>query len=531
MATMYPSTIPDHLRRDSRRGAEIRIYELLKKQLPDSFACYWSRPWHRFRPNGSEQDGEVDFVIAHPKRGLLSIEVKGGRVSCNNDGQWFSKDRYEIDYAIKNPIDQARNGKYRLLELLKESRDWKGRFIIIRHGVILPDNARPVRALGADAPLELFAFGNDLGKLGDWVEGRLAGEGETGDGLGQDGMLALQNVLAAKFELRPHLSRTLSDDFRQIERLTAEQSWIIDSLEDNPQMAISGAAGTGKTVLALEKALRDASASKRTLFVCFNSALASHSKTVIGSQENLTVAGFHELCGSIAQKASVTVPKTSSPQLFDRLLPEALLQSMDENPDWKFDAIIVDEGQDFKDDWLDILRLILRDPDTSDFYVFHDDNQQIFTTDKVFLDALPKASYHLNQNLRNTKAIHKVLTPWYDSRRIISVGPNGSDVEWTECKDRQQAHAKALTLVTNLIRTEQLKPEDIAILTGMKRGDCELFQRSHVAGQTITDANSAGTKGAVVCDTVRRYKGLEAKCVILIDTDHIIDLMLKGFGK
>lgn len=97
--------------------------------------------------------------------------------------------------------------------------------------MILPDNARPRRPLGADAPLELFAFGNDLRKLGDWVKGRLTSGEETGAGLGQDGMLALQNILAAKFELRPHLARTFSDDLRQIERLTAEQSWIIDSLE------------------------------------------------------------------------------------------------------------------------------------------------------------------------------------------------------------------------------------------------------------------------------------------------------------
>ena len=162
MAKMFPAVIPEHLRNDRGRRAEIKVYDLLKQQLSDRFSCYWSRPWHRFRPEGGEQDGEVDFVIAHPDLGILSIEVKGGGVSRGANDQWQSRGAHDIVYNIKDPVEQARKSKYRLLELMKESRDWRQRFLTMRHAVILPDSARPNRSLGADAPLALVAFGNDL---------------------------------------------------------------------------------------------------------------------------------------------------------------------------------------------------------------------------------------------------------------------------------------------------------------------------------------------------------------------------------
>jgi hypothetical protein len=519
---MFPGTIPDYLRRDKGRSAEIRVYELLSERLPDAYACYWSRPWHRFTPDGREQDGEVDFVVAHAKLGLLAIEVKGGRVSCEGEsGQWISKDRYDIQYRIKNPVDQARKGKFRLLELLKASSDWQTRYLNIRHGVILPDNARPKHALGADAPLELFAFGDDLQNLGRWVKERLQSGKTDAVGLGADGMEAIYRILATSFELRPHLARRLSEDIQKIERLTAEQSWIIEALEDNPQMSISGAAGTGKTVLALEKALRCATAGKRTLFVCFNNALSCHLQSMTGSQENLIVSSFHALCGSMAHRASISIPEAPSKQVYDRLLPEALLSSFDSNPDWRFDTIIVDEGQDFTDSWLDTLRLCLKHPDESEFYVFHDDNQKIFTAERAFLESLPQAKYRLNRNLRNTRAIHKVLEPWYDNRRVLPVGPEGVDVEWIKCRNTSQAYAKAATIAAELIKSRQLLPSQIAILTGKSRESCDLFKRDRVAGCVIKRADENTRGKELVGDTVRRYKGLESKCVLLVDIDHL----------
>jgi hypothetical protein len=529
---MYPRIIPEVVLKDKNRSAEIRIYDLLREQLPDTFACYYSRPWHRFTPHGAEQDGEADFVIVNPDLGMLIIEVKGGRVSCRaEDGQWVSVDRYDLAYEIKNPIDQAKRSKYRFRDLLKNSRDWRERRFPAFHAAILPDSVRPQNSLGADAPLELFAFGNDLAHLGTWVTSRM--QSSDMGSLGADGAEALHRILASKFELRPHLARAISDDIRHIERLTAEQSWILDSLEDNPQMTVSGPAGTGKTVLALEKAMRSASSGRRVLFTCYNSALAAHLRHRCGKIENLTISSFHSLCVSFAEAAGRAPPAGTGSLFYDRILPEALVAAVEEKPDLGFETIVIDEGQDFRDDWMVALRLCLRDHDNDEFYVFYDDNQRIFSADRLFLSSLPQSTYRLNRNLRNTKSIHRVLTPWYDQRKITAVGPEGTPVEWIETKDRQQSYAQAGSIVATLIKTNQLAASEIAVLTGGRLQDCTLFKASGVGTTRYRGAEERGLAEYVTGDTVRRFKGLEAKCVILIDTDllHEAELAYVGLSR
>jgi len=515
---MFPSVIPSHLRNDKGRGAEIKVYELLEQQLSDDFKVYWSRPWHRKTAEGAEYDGEVDFIVSHPQRGVLCIEVKGGRVGRDEQDHWISRDASGFAWKIKNPVMQARTGKHALIEKLKSSPMWKSRFFNARHAVILPDSSRPARELGAEAPLELFAFGDDLSRLQDWVISRLD-DGNDAPAFGQDGMKALDVLLAAPFELRPHLARRISDDEKAIETLTREQAYILEQLDDNPQMAIPGAAGTGKTVLALEKAMRCAEAGDRTLFVCFNSALAEHLRAKVDGIEGLIVASFHELCGRLAREAGVALAETTGQDLYKVVLPNALIEAISQRPDLAFDAVIIDEGQDFQDTWLDALKLCLKDPDDGCYYVFYDDNQRIYNTDQSFLSALPGARFRLSRNLRNTRKIHQILKPWYD-KPVRAAGPEGVEVEWIECRQRKQAYAKAMAIAADLVRNNQLRAEQIAILTASTRENCPVFT-GKVAGAAVRAAGVAGA--GVIGDTMRRFKGLEAKCVILIDIDQLHD--------
>lgn len=200
-----------------------------------------------------------------------------------------------------------------------------------------------------------------------------------------------------------------------------------------------------------------------------------------------------------------------------------MLSAIDKDPELRFDAIVVDEGQDFSDTWLDTLRLCLTDPDLGKFYVFHDDNQRIFSSDSAFLNALPKSQFRLNRNLRNTRKIHEALTPWYDSRKVIAAGPEGEKVEWIKVRHSKQAYAKASSLIAELVKSKQLSPSDIAVLTGLARDKCSLFKNTTIGGCWITNAEQRPDVGHVICDTVRRFKGLDAKCVILVDIDSLIE--------
>lgn len=310
MARVYPKQLPKHVLENPKLSSEVRVYERIRDKLPGDYTCYFPRSWHEADDHGAEFDGEADFIVAHAEHGMLFLEVKGGRVSCREaDGQWLSEDRDGFKFKIKNPIAQARSSKHHFLKRLNENKRLGGRFLRVKHGAVLPGSTRPKRALAADVPLEIIAFGDDMESLDQWILRRMTEGGDPREKpLGLDGLKALEELLASHFELRAHVGFSLDDDAKTIDRLTGEQAWILDSLEDNREMAISGGAGSGKTVLAIEKSIRSASEGRRTLLTCFNAPLAIHLKELCKDRKNLVVANFHSLCRLFARQAGIDLP-------------------------------------------------------------------------------------------------------------------------------------------------------------------------------------------------------------------------------
>lgn len=522
MARMYPRELPRHVLDNPKLSSEVRVYERMRDKLPGDYNCYYSRSWHEADQDGAEFDGEADFIVAHAEHGLLFLEVKGGRVSCREaDGQWISEDRDGFKFRIKNPLSQARGSKHHFLKRLNASRALSGRFVRARHGAILPGSARPRRALAPDAPLEIIAFGDDMETLDRWIVRRMTeGDDHRESALGLDGLRALEELLASHFELRAHIGISLADDARTIERLTAEQSWILDSLADNKEMAISGGAGSGKTVLAVEKATRSAADGRRTLLTCYNAPLAAHLRTVCQGNEGLVVASFHVLCRTLAQRAGVELPSYGDQSVFDHFLPEALVEAISNNPDFGFDTVIIDEGQDFRDSWLHALRLTIRDPESGGFYVFYDDNQRLFSPEKGFIDALPASSIALTRNLRNTRRIHALMTKWYQGRRSIPAGPEGEPVGTTVCRNGEMALARLNERISQMLNSGQVAAGQIAVLSGT--GDALTALGERIADKPTCRADDV-RPDHIVLDTVRRFKGLSRPCIFLIGIEGLTD--------
>ena len=161
-------------------------------------------------------------------------------------------------------------------------------------------------------------------------------------------MSAMHRLLAAAFELRPSLARALKEDRREVERVTREQYDVLKSLEDSPRMAISGGAGTGKTLLALEKTCRLAEGGMRVLLVCYNEALGEYLGRLTADYPTVMAASFHSICGKLAREADVQIlGDGGNSKLFSTDLPEALVKAIEVREDLRFDAIVVDEGQTF----------------------------------------------------------------------------------------------------------------------------------------------------------------------------------------
>ena len=70
---------------------EVDIFNAFKKQLPDDYTVLHSLRWIGSTRRRSQ--GEADFVVFHPQKGILVIEVKGGIIRLDNNRRWHQANR------------------------------------------------------------------------------------------------------------------------------------------------------------------------------------------------------------------------------------------------------------------------------------------------------------------------------------------------------------------------------------------------------------------------------------------------------
>jgi hypothetical protein len=507
---MWPAILPAQVREDQHRSAEVKVYDRLAVALPAAWTVYYSRPWTGLSSTGRELDGECDFVLAHPRHGFLAIEVKGGEISFDpSTNGWQSRDRHGIRHNIKDPVEQARRSKHELLKKLKAQRGWRSdRFVRARHGVVFPDTELPPRQLGADRPIEMFCCRPTMATIADWVGQRLT---ETSDevGLEGDGMQALERLLAAPFTLRVPLGYILDDDERAIASLTPQQFHILDAIADLHKVAIGGAAGTGKTIVAIEDAVRMSDASERTLLTCNGSLLAEHLRAKL-SKTNVQVFTFQELCIDLARRANLSVPKVIDAAFLDVGAPELLVQAVERDPSLRFGAIVVDEGQDFRSHWWVALSSVLAGPN-SRLHVFYDTNQSLYGAVGTQLASFALIPIRLNRNLRNTQSIHQLAARHYTGPNTISDGPVGVPTKKVISSDGDLPMVVA-DIIRSLIVTDHVKPSDVAVLATKKE-----------SLKSIADRLNPTKFSGITLETISRFKGLERQVVIVVADKNLSD--------
>ena len=516
-ARAIPDPLPDYVRTNLLRSAEVRVYDALCSQLSSRYILFYSRPWTGTRPDGTEKDGEADFVVASAETGYLVLEVKGGGIGRNSaKDEWHSTDRDGRQHKIKNPVEQARTNKYEILERLKQRAEMRDRWIDAAYGVIFPDSTGAGSLIGIDTPADHFALREDMPHLGEWVQKRLArAPGSTNGSLGNDGLSALEQLLAKSFQLRVPLAGAVDSIHRGIVTATETQYALLEFFADHTRAKIAGAAGCGKTVLALHHAMEVAAQnpSSRILLTCYNAPLAAWLRRAAPALPNLHVATFQSTCLDLAKKAGIALPDHDAPRYYDDVLPDALLQAVAQRNDLSFDTVIVDEGQDFSDEWLKALEQSLRSQNSC-FWIFYDDNQTLYTRCSTFLSDMPQAPFRLRRNVRNTKTVFERLRPLLRDTSISAIGPSGRTVEELAVPDHALLLGRLNSLISHLLDDEQFAAQDIAVLVTNKDAISELCPRGRLGRTSICKADEE-PGGRICVDTVRRFKGLERKVIVL----------------
>ncbi|MGF7468940.1 nuclease-related domain-containing DEAD/DEAH box helicase [Alcaligenes phenolicus] len=526
MAVLWPRKLPRSVRDDPRRKAEVRVYERLAEVLDDSFHVFYSSPWLGTDRLGNEKDGECDFLVAHHEHGILAIEVKGGReISFDpSEGQWRSTDHGGFVHRIKDPVAQARGAKHEILTRLNNSPRWPRRFIHAAHGVIFPSAGSPPGNLGADRPTRIFCSSRQFRDgLGAWIADRLKIDQrpDNCEPLGRDGIAALERFLAHPFTLSFRIGTALAEADAEFRVLEPSQYQILDIIADIPRVLVRGGAGTGKTVVAIEEALRSADAGRKTLLTCHSRPLAANLERKLKNVYNLTVTGFHALCGQMARQAGISAPAGVCEQdLYESALPNTLYAAMETQPVLRWDTIIVDEGQDFRDVWWIALDACLLPGGR--IRVFMDSNQRVYESAADDARDLSVVPVRLSRNLRNTKSIHEAALIHYSGPNIVADGPDGLDVSWVSAENLDAKIEAAYRELRRLVFNEDVAPGDIAVLVNGPAARARFLERSSRTGIPLTDAEAMALEDVVV-DTVRRFKGLERPAIVLIVSGEEMD--------
>lgn len=502
---MWPRKLPASVLNDPRRKAEVRVYRALEAGLGPKWTVFYSRPWLGETATGAEIDGECDFVVAHPELGVLCIEVKGGGITYDPEAdQHHSIDRDGLRHKIKNPVEQARRSKHELLRKAQAERGWPSVFVRFRHAVIFPDIPSVPQHLGADSPRDLFATRPDLTAIEAWIKQRLSGG--TEQALGAPGIRVLENLLARPFQLHAPLALSAADDDEAIHELTPQQFHILTAFQEIRRVAVSGGAGTGKTVLACEDARRQAAVGRRTLITCGSPQLAQHIRASL-IDTNVDVATFPELARRLGEEAGL-LAHGQAPAA--NKTPELVFDSLSERPDLAYDAVIVDEAQDFSPSALVAVEALAGKPGAT-LHAYFDSNQRLFGDLITQLDSYTFAPIRLARNLRNTRNIHDATQRFYHGPPLIADGPQGAEVLWIEV-DEQSIASKAVEEVRRLISTERVSPQDIALLVVSDPHAAPVLTalRHHIdAGLTIA--------------TITDFKGLERRFILVQATRDLSD--------
>lgn len=421
---------------------ERRLGQRLETLLEDDYTVWYDIPLGR-------QRRYPDFIVLHPGRGLLFLEVKDWKPDTLRRLTPTHADIHTPTglNTVSNPLEQAR--QYGLVAINRLQRDdhlkqtsgpFQGRLCFPwGYGVVFPNITRkqwnemigeaeqdlvlpPHRLICKDemlATVDPEAFQEKLWGMFEYAFGD---------------KLTLPQIDRIRWQLFPEIrinapQQTLFDEPDQDEDSTAtinepvipdivrvmdlQQEQLARSMGEGHRV-IHGVAGSGKTLILGYRCLHLAQAvTKPILVLCFNITLAARLRSFIaekGIEEKVHVHHFHEWCGQQRRTYNVDLIDGDAPY-WEREV-ETVIQAVDKDriPRAQYSAVMIDEGHDFEQEWLKLIVQMI-DPDTNSLLLLYDDAQSIykkrslkFPLSSVGIEARGRTTI-LKLNYRNTREI------------------------------------------------------------------------------------------------------------------------------
>ena len=556
MARMIPAVVPRFTHDRKKYRAEKTIFDLLRE---DPGAREWTVIHSlllRERHKGSVAvHGEIDFVVIVPGEGIVCLEVKGGGFTRKGD-LWYRPG--DTEPLKETPYEQGLESMYGFLKLLQEKfgRD----ACPVDCMIAFPDIDAPPAgtALAPSAVVGLSdlkddsrramsrcikAFADDVLRKRQRTRARLPTERQVE---------RIVEYLCGDFRRIVSVGAVIRHTEERVIGLTDEQFERLDSLEANPRCVMHGAAGTGKTMLALEYARRADGGGARVLFVCANRFLAEWLERQVQGTE-IKAGTWYRIAAefiarsSLADEFRAERQKASDDRLFDELYPEYGIRALQElgGTDTMFDVLVVDEAQDLlgKPRMLEFLDHALCGGLAAGRWGIFGDflRQALFNSEPLdprqavsdYCDPDRITVAGLNYNCRNTLRVAEataVLAGFQQGpSRFRTDAEAGERVEHQFYESSGELVNSVTKRLDRLVKDGGVPLEDIVILSPHRLRRSALWEKRELSTYHFEEVGGASEtageadKPTVRFCTIQAFKGLESPVIILVDMTGMMD--------
>ena len=519
-----------------QRGERV-VYDAMSR-LPDDWVVFHSCK-EDYQEDNRYVHYEADFVVLAPGLGIVVIEVKDWPIVRVEKGRWLSRkdDRSPWKHHTHSPLEQANIALQKIMRSLtrcgclsQQANHWPEH----RHMAILTQGI-PQAGDPHNLPFgTLYLCGiSALEQLEQHIRALFV--------LNHGNRMPVEQVRRIADALAPsvHFRMSITNYLQEMDASAANILDLLPALyESTGGIRVEGYAGSGKTVMACAEAARQAAllprgGEHRMLMLCFNHAMAAelHDHPLLtGQNDVLLVSTFHDFCiGTILEPMGFG-HLVNYGEHGDRLPEEAietLIRLLPELP--RYDAIFVDEAQDFRECWWSIIRGLLKPGGR--LYLFADKNQDLYDR----YDQLPElpTRLRLSSNLRNARQIAgfslSMLPQPEQDCRILPLA--GAEVCIAPAGDTPRERAAEVERIIARLLTEdsRIQPRDIVVLspwrTTHQRCCLPLVQGLATAPAAETPAQAAERRKAcrqpesreIFASTIKSFKGQESAYIIVAD--------------
>ncbi|OLO07441.1 hypothetical protein BTW08_11725 [Salinicola sp. MH3R3-1] len=484
---------------------ENEVLKAFKSQLPDDWVVISSVHW-TLEKNGYVRDGEADFVVLVPKSGLIVVEVKGSKeFKVGDDGLWSRRENNGTWTELKEaPPEQATRNMHDLTKVLNERYQWLGFPGRYSYLVIYPQGE--AASLPAMFDESTIATRRHMNQLPSRLRKSLEKRG--GEGRGEKfATLVVESIIDHLKNRKFHVYKAdsgeeVADDTDRIEQLTRQQFASLKGVFQLPNVAVVGPAGSGKTVLAMWRLKALIDQGKRAVYICYNRALAASLR-----MHNQDYAAFiwnvDKLFSTICSETRSVV---GLDEFYREVLPGKVMDYADTYS--KYDAIVVDEGQDLSE--CQIIALLELRSNEGEWAFFSDWKQDLFhagNTTPIGAEVV----FSLHHNCRNTVKINEASNSYLNSKIESMPGMPLGVSPLVELANNQSMRAWE-------IAKKWSGEGSVVILSPYRYENSSM--RGEISGHGLrlsTEISDLGEDGTVFFSTIKSFKGIEARAIIVVD--------------